>query len=87
MGKRDIIAEHVEKQSQRVNISGSLGIAVNVVKRVTTVGTALSPQGWMLAPLAILLRKINVLIQVFIHVASAKKRGIIDGHAQKEKLA
>ena len=87
MGKRDIIAEHVEKQSQRMNISGNLGIAVNVVKRVTTVGTALGPQGWMFAPLAILLRKLTVLIQVFIHVASAQKRGIIDGHAQNEMLA
>jgi hypothetical protein len=45
VGKRDIIAEHVEKQSQRMNISGSLGIAANVVKGVTTVGTALNPHG------------------------------------------
>jgi hypothetical protein len=45
VGKKDIIAEHVEKQNQRMNVSGSLGIAANVAKRVTTVGTAPSPHG------------------------------------------
>lgn len=80
MGERDIIAEHVETQSQRMNMSANLGTAANVVKRVTTVGTALGYRNRVL-------RKLTVLIQVFIHVASAKRRGIIDGHVRKEMLA
>eukprot|EP00494_Astrolonche_serrata_P017101 UN17276 len=31
-GERGIIAEHVETQSQRMNISGNLGTAANAVK-------------------------------------------------------
>uniref|UniRef100_A0A453F859 Uncharacterized protein n=1 Tax=Aegilops tauschii subsp. strangulata TaxID=200361 RepID=A0A453F859_AEGTS len=70
-----------------MNISSNLGTAANAVKRVTTDETALGLQRWRLALLAILLRKLTVIIQVFIHVASAKKRGIIDGHVRKEMLA
>ena len=87
MGKRGIIAERVETQSQRMNISGNLGIVAYAVKRVTTEETALGLQRRRLALLAILLRKLTVIIQVFIHVASAKKGGIIDGHVRREMLA
>jgi hypothetical protein len=87
VGERDIIAEHVGNQSQTMNVSGSLGIAACVVKRVTTARTALGPHGWRLALLGIFLRKLTVPIQVFIHVVSAQKKGITDGHAQNEMLA
>uniref|UniRef100_A0A0D9V4X3 Uncharacterized protein n=1 Tax=Leersia perrieri TaxID=77586 RepID=A0A0D9V4X3_9ORYZ len=43
VGERVIIAEHVESQSQKMNINDNLGTAANVVKRDTTVVTVPDP--------------------------------------------
>jgi hypothetical protein len=58
-----------------------------VVRRGTIAATALDLLMWILVLQAIWLTKLLVLIQVFIHVVSAYKRGIIDEHAQRERLA
>jgi hypothetical protein len=77
VGRRDIIAEHVENQSQRR--SDSLGIAVDVVKRDTI--------GVIVRLMFQAIKKLMVLFQVCIHVVTAQKRGTIDEHARKERLA
>jgi hypothetical protein len=77
VGRRDIIAEHVQHQSQRK--SDSLGIAVDVVKKDTI--------GVIVRLMFQAIKKLMVLFQVCIHVVSAQKRGTIDEHAWKERLA
>lgn len=84
---KGIIAGHVASQSQRKSSSDNLGTAVDVVRRGTIAATALDLLMWILVLQAIWLTKLLVLIQVFIHVVSAYKRGIIDEHAQRERLA
>lgn len=83
---KGIIAEHVVSQSQRKSGSGNLNNAADVVKRDTTAATALDQLMWIVVQI-IWLTKLLVLIQEFIHVVSAQRRGIIDEHAQKERLA